>query len=145
MTLMDIRNALSTKISAKFENVQVYSEKVRVGFERPAFFIDIIPISNLICNKYLVEKSIMVDIFYIPEIVSDKESEENLTLVDKLNGLFSTTFIVLDRAITLQNSKIEIIDSILHYKFELNFMDDNEDVEEEQPLAQKIKINTEGV
>lgn len=141
MKVMNIKNAVFKKLKDNFPNNELYGEKVKQGFKRPAFFIEIKPISNELCNKYLTERHISIDITYIPDRDNNQEAEDNLIMADKLDDLFVGPLRILDRNLIPQNNRNEIEESMLHYSFDFIFFDDSFYEEPSQPAAGKINVN----
>lgn len=144
MNIIDIKTVLFTKIKTNFPSNQLYGEKVKQGFKRPAFFIQIIPVSNKLFNKYLTERIVSIDIIFIPDRDNNQEAEDILGMVDKLDSLFVSPLRVLDRYLTPQNNKNQVEESLLHYKFDLIFFEDSYYEETSQPTINKVSINLTG-
>jgi hypothetical protein len=144
MNIMDIKTALFTKLKTNFPNNQLYGEKVKQGFNRPAFFIEIIPVSNKLFNKHLTERVVSIDIIFIPDRDKNQEAEDILIMLDKLDSLFVSPLKIIDRYLTPQNNKNEIGESLLHYKFDLIFFEDSYYEETLEPTVNKVSINLTG-
>lgn len=125
ITLIDIQKSISRKLNSKFNDHFIYSEEVKQGLKRPAFFINIIPISTDNFPVYK-EKLINIDIMYFS---SNETSEENLNMINMLEELFNMTLIIADREITIGSLNFRIVDDILHCNFSLDFTDDVPTVE----------------
>ena len=129
ISLVSIKKAIVSKL--KKIGIPIISSDIRSGFAKPAFFVQLMPISNDSYDGYQ-ERIITVNIHYFSE---DKTDLDNLKMDDKLNSLFVTTLKVDDRVLSLYGKRSEIDDNILQFKFDLRFTEStpipiDEEVEE---------------
>lgn len=139
ITLVDIKKSINQVLKTNFPDIKLYADEVKEGFTRPSFFTSIIPIIfNYDTTNYSSNK-LMVVINYF----SENETElENLKMIDGLKKAFGMTLKVNDRYITLQEIRTDITDGVLQFKFDLNFFDGLEkmnDHEEATNLEISIK------
>lgn len=123
ITLADIRKAITTALKSKFQNIKVFFDDVENSID-DYFYIEFTPKSKTIDDIY-TENIIKVDIDYI--LAEDKNGKiDRRKLQDsisKIDILFRPVFKVKDRAFTILETSTTIVDDILHFSFELNFVD----------------------
>ncbi|TCO78023.1 phage tail terminator family protein [Marinisporobacter balticus] len=142
MTLLEIKKSVLGKLKEHFPTYQAYEDIQAQGFDRPAFFIQVLPISTTMEDKYHQSKLIKIDIRYFSK---SETMEENLKIVEKLQQIFHTVLLVQDRKFTIQESKVNMIDKVLDFSFQVYFMDmiqayDYQVYEEMQNLNMKEEI-----
>lgn len=115
LSLVTLKKALVETL--KPLNINIIANEIRSGFEKPAFFISLIPISND-TGINMQEKVITVNIHYFSK---EKTDIDNLKMIDKLNDLFINQIKVGDRTLTIYEKREELEDNVLQYKFDLRF------------------------
>ena len=115
ISLVSIKKAIVSKL--KKIGIAIISNDIRSGFAKPAFFVQLMPISNDSYDGYQ-ERVITVNIHYFSE---DKTDLDNLKMDDKLNSLFVTTLKVNELSLPIYEKRSEIDDNILQFKFDLRF------------------------
>ena len=115
ISLVSIKKAIVSKL--KKIGIPIISSDIRSGFAKPAFFVQLMPISNDSYDGYQ-ERVITVNIHYFSE---DKTDLDNLKMDDKLNSLFVTTLKVNELSLPIYEKRSEIDDNILQFKFDLRF------------------------
>ena len=115
ISLVSIKKAIVSKL--KKIGIAIISNDIRSGFAKPAFFVQLMPISNDSYNGYQ-ERIITVNIHYFSE---DKTDLDNLKMDDKLNSLFVKTLKVNELSLPIYEKRSEIDDNILQFKFDLRF------------------------
>lgn len=100
-------------------NINIIANEIKSGFEylKPAFFVQIMPISNT-TGIDMQERIITINIYYFSK---EKTDIDNLKMIDKLNNLFINQIKVGDRTLTLYEKREELEDNVLQYKFDLRF------------------------
>jgi hypothetical protein len=123
---VDIKKAVSDVLKVKVSSVRVLPAEELSGFRPPAFFVQLMPISDDAFIDY-EEKLLTVDIHYFS---AEKTDLANLKMADQLNNTaFFNTLKIGDRVITLKSKRHGIVDNVLQFKFELEFSNDCEVVE----------------
>lgn len=107
---------INTVLKSNFPNIKRPSGDIQSGFEKPAFFVQLIPINDDDYNDYSNQNT-MIDIHYFSKL---KTNADNLAMADNLKKLFSKSLKVGDRILTITNRKHEIVNNILQFKFNLN-------------------------
>lgn len=115
LSLVTLKKALVETL--KPLNINIIANEIRSGFEKPAFFISLIPISND-TGINMQERVITVNIHYFSK---GKIDIDNLKMIDKLNDLFINQIKVGDRTLTIYEKREELEDNVLQYKFDLRF------------------------
>ena len=115
ISLVSIKKAIVSKL--KKIGIAIMSNDIRSGFAKPAFFVQLMPISNDSYDGYQ-ERVITVNIHYFSE---DKTDLDNLKMDDKLNSLFVKTLKVNELSLPIYEKRSEIDDNILQFKFDLRF------------------------
>ena len=123
ISLLDIRDSMASLLKSGFADWKVHFDNV----ERPCapyFYIELSPRAKSLDDVYS-ERRIAVNIAAIlPQNRAGRVSRKDLfDVADKLDGLIRPVFKVEDRAITITEANSVIVDDILHYYFELNFVD----------------------
>lgn len=142
LSLVTLKKALVETL--KPLNINIIANEIKSGFEnlKPAFFIQIIPISND-TGINMQERVITVNIHYFSK---EKTDIDNLKMIDKLNNLFINQIKVGDRTLTIYEKREELEDNVLQYKFDLRFTEfikseeDDEHVSSNNPNDFEIKL-----
>lgn len=124
MKLTEIKKAISQTLKSSFPTVEVFSPDVQEGFKRPSFFIKLLPITREKEGKYHYFRKVTVIIQYF----SKNETEaENLKMQDQLEEVFGQVLKVNDRTITIDEIESEIIDKVLHFQFDISYVNSLEE------------------
>lgn len=108
-------------------NIEVYGNEIKEGFDRPCFFVQIMPISNDTVTKNFSENKITVEIMYFSENETDIE---NVQMHDSLSSIFSKSIGINDRKILPKKirSETEVEDLMsfnsLSFRFDINYYDE---------------------
>ncbi|MBC2579695.1 DUF6838 family protein [Clostridium sp. DJ247] len=138
----DIKDAVTLMVSSNFENGNIYSEETQLGFNLPAFFIELIPLTSVI-EAASIYKAIGIDIQYISD-VSNFKREEILSICDKLEQLFNKHLQVEDRFLKIEQFGYEIVDKVLHFQIFVDYFDDIGTETSESVPANSVEINLKG-
>lgn len=137
--LIDIKKAIADKIRTKY-NYKIYNNDVTEGFEKPCFFIRLLPI---LCNKIsttVTQQTVTVEITYF----QNKRSElDNLKVAQDLQQLFQEKLEVKDRKLNCDDIRVDWAGEqkeILQILFDLQFYQSIEKQYAEPP-AGEIKIS----
>ncbi len=124
-----IRDAVMAQLGAKYPEVNIYGEEIQQGFERPAFYIQLIPEKVSSLNHAHVQKEIRLEICYYAadDIVQKKRNMWNIA--DGIKDALGLSLSVSDRELFTNDLKVEIKSQVLHYTFKLNFTDSYEGIE----------------
>lgn len=122
---VDIKKSVIDVLKAKVSTIKTVANEELSGFKPPAFFVQMVPISDTPSIDY-EEKLLTVNIHYFS---AEKTDLANLKMLDQLNLAFFNVLKIGDRAITLKSKRHQLVDNVLQFKFELEFLNDVEVVE----------------
>ena len=114
--LVDIKEELNNIV--KSIGFKIYGQEVKEGFDRPSFFMQLIPLESNLENRNTVENIIMVEIVYFSK---DKTELENIKMYELLKSKIFPILKIKDRRLLVRNFRRERIDDILSIKFDLEF------------------------
>ncbi|MCT4605863.1 MAG: hypothetical protein N4A64_07120 [Marinisporobacter sp.] len=120
MTFIEIQKAVIEKIKESFPKYHFCESMQDKDLDQPAFFIQALPISTTMEDKYHQNKLMKIDIRYFSK---SETMEENLKALEKLQEIFHPLLIVKNRKFTIQESKVSIVNKVLAFSFEIQFMD----------------------
>lgn len=123
ITLADIRKAITTALKCKFKNIKVFFDDVENSTD-DYFYIEFTPKSKTIDDIY-TNKIIKIDIDYVLTLDENKKIDRRKLQdsISKIDILFRPIFKVKDRTFTVLETSTTIVDEILHFSFELDFVD----------------------
>ncbi|AZV57927.1 DUF6838 family protein [Clostridium sp. AWRP] len=117
--LRDIKDAVSLKLSSEFKEYEIYDEEIRQGFDPPAFFIQVIPISTVRSNMFTKNPSLTVDIHFFPKTECNDDLYD---MENKLEQSFVNGIKVKDRYIDILKTECQIVDFVLHFQISLDYL-----------------------
>jgi hypothetical protein len=96
-------------------------------------------------DKYHQNKLVKIDIRYFSK---SETMGENLETLERLQEIFQPLLIVKDRKFTIQESKVSMVDKVLDFSFQIQFMDtidetklyDYQNYEKMQQLSMKEEL-----
>ncbi len=123
ITLADIRKAITTALKCKFKNIKVFFDDVENSAD-DYFYIEFTPKLKTIDDIY-TNKIIKIDIDYVLALDENKKIDRRKLQdsISKIDILFRPIFKVKDRTFTVLETSTTIVDEILHFSFELDFVD----------------------
>lgn len=123
ITLADVRKAITTALKSKFQNIKVFFDDVENSTD-DYFYIEFTPKSKTIDDIY-TNKIIKIDIDYVLALDENKKIDRRKLQdsISKIDILFRPIFKVKDRTFTVLETSTTIVDEILHFSFELDFVD----------------------
>ena len=115
ITIKDIQTAVSKLLTKN--KYSVIASEVKEGFQKPACFIEVLPVSTELQNKFSELVTVSVEISYHPLL----ETKEELILnAEKLKNIFLYTPIkVRDRFLSVNEITFDSDKSVLIAYFEL--------------------------
>lgn len=118
ITIRDIQTAVSKLLTKN--KYSVIASEVKEGFQKPACFIEVFPVSVAAENKFYELVTLGIEISYHPLI----ETKEELILnAEKLKNIFLYTPIkVKDRFLSVNEITFDSDKSVLTAYFELEFL-----------------------
>lgn len=125
MDLIDIKKSINSILKDNFPDAKLNANEVEEGFSKPAFFTQLIPISlNYETVNFVSVKLMIVINYYTPLSIE----LDNLKIAMNLRKAFGMTLKVNDRYLLLENITTDNSDSILQFKFDLNYYQDVEKI-----------------
>lgn len=119
ISILDIKRAINSKLE-DIENVEIYGNEVKEGFERPSFFVQFFMEDDDLFSYSVTENFIIVEIVYFSK---EKTQLDNLKMYEKLKKSFSSPLELDNRKILPRKIRADFND-VLSFKFNLNFYDD---------------------
>ena len=132
--LKDIQPAIADVL--KKNSYTVTASEVEQGFQKPTFFVDVLPVSVQIQNKYSELVTVSVELSYHPLV----ETREHLVEVsDSIKNMFLyTPILVCDRFLSADEILFDTDRSALVTYFELTFMQETNITEKEYPKMKNL-------
>ena len=118
ITIKDIQTAVSKLLTKN--KYSVIASEVKEGFQKPACFIDVFPVSVAAENKFYELVTLGIEISYHPSM---ETKEELVVNAEKLKNIFLYTPIkVKDRFLSVNEITFDSDKSVLTTYFELEFL-----------------------
>lgn len=119
ITYKDIRLAVNRKL--KTTGIEINSEDVSEGFNRPSFFVEFLN-NNRSGDENQVHKALSVQIYYFP---TDRYeySIEVMDMQERLENIFDLKLRVLDRLFNVDETNAITTDGVLNFSFDIAFYD----------------------
>ncbi len=143
ISIVSVKKGVINKIEPLAEElkVKITSNEIRSGFDKPAFFIRMIPISTS-SDLTRAISTMMINIEYFPE---EKTELKLLEMIDSLNYIFSDGMLELEKEmLTIEEITPEIVENVLLYKIIVRpyeiFTSDDTDYEIMEDLQLDIDI-----
>ncbi|WP_018923862.1 phage tail terminator family protein [Salsuginibacillus kocurii] len=145
ITLVDTQRAVIKQLHNKFD-YKIYAEHIPQGFEKPSFFVYMLPLESTHSAHYM-EHSVIVKIKYFGDTNSSKWE-----MADELAKLFSSVLPIKDRKITVTRTNQEIVDDHLEFTVRLHFevgtaqivVNENDEGEEVYTIVDETSGYTDG-
>ena len=123
ISLINIRDSLATLLKSGFEGWKVHFDNVEKP-QAPYFYVEMAARAKSLDEAYSERRVSLTVSAILPLNKAGRVSRKELfEIADKLDGLIRPVFRVQDRAITVLEANHVIVDDILHYYFELEFVD----------------------
>lgn len=118
LSILDIKKAIVTKL--KVFDINIVANDIRSGFEKPAFFVQLMPIGEEVNNDISIN-TLTVNIHYFSK---DKTDLDNLKMIDKLKKVFVNKLEVNDRTLVVSDKRYDIDDNILQFMFDIRYTEE---------------------
>ena len=123
ISLVNIRDSLATLLKSGFEGWKVHFDNVEKP-QAPYFYVEMAARAKSLDEAYSERRVSLTVSAILPLNKAGRVSRKELfEIADKLDGLIRPVFRVNDRAITVLEENHVIVDDILYYYFELEFVD----------------------
>jgi hypothetical protein len=135
INLKDIQTAVADIL--KQNGYTVTASEVEQGFSKPTFFVDVLPVSVLVQNRYSELVTVSVELSYHPQI----ETREHLVEVsESIKNMFLYNPIpVCDRFLSVYEILFDADKSALVTYFEIEFMQETNITEKEYPKMKNLQ------
>ena len=135
ITLQDIQAAVGSVLQQN--GYSVISSEVQEGFEKPACFIEVLPVSVTLENRFTEIVTNSVEITYHPAI---ETREDLIETAGNLKRLFLYTPLqVQDRFLSVNEMTFDADKSTLIAYFELEYLQETEAAEETLPKMENLQ------
>ena len=145
ITAKEIRMAFVDVLKANFP-YEIHFDRVQKS-NVSYFYVKFVPSRADTFSRVYLDRALDVEIQFVPLPNGNLRVKKSdiYDVADKLTAAFLPVFKVGKRYITINNSRSNIVDNILHYTFSLNFTD-NFDVAEfgEGEYAKHLAMNLSG-
>lgn len=132
--LTDIQTSVGKVLQAN--DYTVIASEIKEGFPKPCCFIEVMPASVAVGNKYSELVTVSVEITYISEI---ETKEEIIQTAEAFKNIFLYTPIkVKDRFLSVNELIFDTDKAALVTNFELEFYQETEMEAEEFPKMEKL-------
>lgn len=138
LSIVDIKKAIVTKL--KTFGINIVASDIRSGFKKPAFFVQVIPISEDTGSDITIN-TLVINIHYFSE---DKTDLDNLKMIDKLKKVFINKLEINDRTVTISDKRYDIDDNVLQFMFDIRYTEEvhRESVDAYDPIGDiQFKVN----
>lgn len=135
ITLQDIQAAVGSVLQQN--GYSIIASEVQEGYEKPACFIEVLPVSVTLENQFTELVTVGVEIAYHPEI---ETREELVTNAEKMKQVFLYTPIpVKDRFLSVNEITFDTDKSALITYFELEYLQETAVDIEELPKMKNLE------
>lgn len=135
ITLQDIQAAVVSVLQQN--GYSVIAAEVQEGFERPACFVEVLPVSVTLENQFTEIVTNSVEITYHPET---ETREELITNAEIMKHLFLYSLIsVKDRFLSVNEITFDADKSTLIAYFELEYLQETQTAEETLPKMENLQ------
>lgn len=134
--LIDLKKSINNLLKSIEPSYKIYGNEIKEGFERPCFFVQILPVSGTdLFKSDTLENSYMVEINYFSK---SQTQLDNLKMAETLKKKVFPYITIKDRKITPRNVRNEDIEGILSFRFNLSWLDSLERKECEEKATNLI-------
>ena len=118
LSIIDIKKAIVTKL--KSLDINIVANDIRSGFEKPAFFVQLMPIGEEVNNDISIN-TLTVNIHYFSK---DKTDLDNLKMIDKLKKVFVNKLEVNDRTLVITDKRYDTDENVLQFMFDIRYTEE---------------------
>lgn len=135
ITIKDIQTAVSKLLTKN--KYSVIASEVKEGFQKPACFIEVFPVSVAAENKFYELVTLGIEISYHPSM---ETKEELIVNAEKLKNIFLYTPIkVKDRFLSVNEITFDSDKSVLTAYFELEFLQETNTKTASMPKMRELQ------
>lgn len=140
ITLVDIKKSINQVLKTNFPDIKLYADEIKEGFERPSFFVQILSTTFDYDTTNYASNKLMIIVNYFS---ANGTQLENLKMHDAIKEAFGRSLNVNDRYLHLQNIRSDEADGALQFKFDLNYLDGIEKIDEHE-LMRELNLAQRG-
>ena len=118
LSILDIKKAIVTKL--KVFDINIVANDIRSGFEKPAFFVQLMPIGEDVNNDISIN-TLTANIHYFSK---EKTDLDNLKMIDKLKKVFINKLEVNDRTLVITDKRYDTDDNVLQFMFDIRYTEE---------------------
>jgi hypothetical protein len=133
----DILTSVNTVLDNHFPTIEIQSNDVSEGFNRPSFFVKFDNISKSSSLEHF-NRSMTVRIYYFPSDINNN-SLELLETQEILESAFDLKLEVLDRFLNIEDVNIDTVDGVLHCYFDIQYSD-TKDIQDDSELMNSLEL-----
>ena len=112
LSIIDIKKAIVTKL--KVFDINIVANDIRSGFEKPAFFVQLMPIGEEV-------NTLTANIHYFSK---GKTDLENLKMIDELKKVFVNKLEVNDRTLVITDKRYDTDENVLQFMFDIRYTEE---------------------
>lgn len=136
----DIKTALLQTFKGLFSAYDVFCEDMErtEDLAEDWVFIELVPVGNQTVSPDHTDRRVLV------EVSIHMQAETNagyLAIMPAVDALIRPAFCFGDRAITVDNLDMKVVDKVLHCTFTLAFRDSREELPPEDPYMETLTMN----
>ena len=133
--IKDIQTAVAKQLTSN--GFTVTASEVKEGFSKPTCFVDVMPVSITLQNKFTELVTNSVEITYHPQM----ETKEEIILVsERLKKLFLYTPLeVCDRFLSVNEIVFDYDKTVLTAYFDIEFLQETDAVLSDMPKMKKLE------
>ena len=135
-TILDLKSSIIQVLKNNFKDIKIYSSDVKEGFDRPGFYAKIVPITMGYETNNFSSHRQMVLINYFN---GEGPGLDSIKVNDELINAFGMTLKVGQRHLLCRNIRSEYIDSVLQFRFDLDYYA-NTEKEDIHETAKEIEV-----
>ncbi len=123
--LVEIKRSLTKLLDEKFSDFKIYAEEIPKIIEngqfKDYFFVEIVPVSVNTENKYQTRYNLLININCQ---TMAHNNEKYYEIASELDTYIRPTFRFKDRNLTVEKCEYKVVDRIMKYKFNVEFIED---------------------
>ena len=132
--IKDIQTAVAAVLQEN--GYSVVASEVQEGFERPACFVEVLPVSVTLENRFTELVTVGVEIAYHPAV---ETREELITNAENMKHIFLyTPLAVKDRFLSVNEITFDADKSALIAYFELEYLQETQTTDEALPKMENL-------
>lgn len=118
--MINLKYAVIKTLDAKFPTVPCYPEPVTQDFDRPAFYVEILPVHTKWINGAHIQREVIISIEYYP---LERTVDACLAMEAQLLELFNGVLVAGDRVLPLGDMEFEEVHKELTCRMSLSYTD----------------------